>query len=67
LNSIENEDVVDRAVRELGLKICEIPWKPSGALPGFQDGHVPDMGFAVRIPPSSIMEGFFYVKLVKTG
>lgn len=65
LNKQENEEVLDYAVRNLGMEILNIDSKINGALPGFNEGMDKTINRAIRIIPSKEMEGFFICKLRK--
>jgi len=65
LNTAENEEAVDHAVRNLGMAALDILLKIHGSLPGFCEGFDPSVRKAMRILPGKLMEGFFVCKLQK--
>lgn len=65
LNTIENEQVVEFAIDELGLEIMDINIEMNGLVHGFTEGRNPKVGKAIRIFPSKDMEGFFIAKFRK--
>ena len=65
LNKEENENILDWAIKNLGLKILDINLEIKDALPAFNENTDKTINKAIRLLPSKNMEGFFVSKLRK--
>ncbi len=65
LNKEENENILDWAIKNLGLKILDIDLEIKDALPAFNENMDKNVNKAIRLLPSKSMEGFFVSKLKK--
>ncbi|MBP7462479.1 MAG: RsmB/NOP family class I SAM-dependent RNA methyltransferase [Candidatus Delongbacteria bacterium] len=67
LNKTENEEVIDWALAHLTLQIQPITLRIPGAVMGMANGLHPSISYAIRLIPTSLMEGFFICRLIKTS
>lgn len=65
INKKENEEIVDWAIKNLGLKVIDTEIKVKNSIPGITDGLDNSISKAIRVLPSKEMEGFFIVKFKK--
>lgn len=67
LNILENEKVVDFAIKNLKLQIVKPEIEINGVMQAFNDNMDKSLSKAMRILPSKDMEGFFICKFKKQG
>ena len=65
LNREENEEILEWAVEELGVKILEIGINIKNAIPAISENK--EIEKAMKILPSKETEGFFVAKLSLQG
>jgi 16S rRNA (cytosine1407-C5)-methyltransferase len=65
LNTEENEEILDYAVKNLGVDIIDTGIHINNSVPGFQNEYSKNVSKGIRILPSKDMEGFFVAKLKK--
>lgn len=65
LNKLENEQIIDWALKNFNIKQERIDLDIKQAVPAFSNGFDKNVGKAIRILPSKDMEGFFVAKFTK--
>lgn len=65
LNKEENEEILDWAIENLGVKLLEIELDIKDKLPIYIDNLDKNIQKAIKILPTKSQEGFFIAKLIK--
>lgn len=65
LNKLENEQIIDWALKNFNIKQERIDLDIKQAVPAFSNEFDKNVGKAIRILPSKDMEGFFVAKFTK--
>lgn len=65
LNKEENEEILDWAIENLGVKLLDIELDVKDKLPIYIDNLDKNIQKAIKILPTKSQEGFFIAKLIK--
>lgn len=65
LNKEENEEILNWAIENLGVKLLEIEFDIKDKLPIYSDNLDKNIQKAIKILPTKSQEGFFIAKLIK--
>lgn len=66
LNKEENEEILNWAIENLGVKLLEIEFDIKDKLPIYSDNLDKNIQKAIKILPTKSQEGFFIAKLIKS-
>ena len=65
LNKEENEEILNWAIENLGVKLLDIEFDIKDKLPIYSDNLDKNIQKAIKILPTKSQEGFFIAKLIK--